>query len=178
MKLVKWSIAIGFFICWSMFLFLLGEWTEDEKQKEIRKEIASSSEQAGYTAGSKEGYFKGYSEGIAGIIEFGKTPLYIGYYEGNSMVQKGLDNIHQHYFYYKEECNVGDFCGFTCEKCKNENGDTAYLKEVTKKKDGCFWFEGNKYDWQENGEWYESRDSRSYGWVCEGEYTDMQRVVR
>jgi hypothetical protein len=124
------------------------------------------------------GHESGYEEGLTGILEYGEHPLYVGLYAGTSMAQKGFDGEHNKYFYYKEECNEGDVCVFTCDKCKTENGDKSFIKEVIAKKDGCFWFEGNQDFWQEDGEVKQSHDSRSFGWVCEGEYTDMQRVVR
>ncbi len=59
---------------------------------------------------------------------------------------------------------VGDVIAFECtfDKC---NG--AYVKKIIKKDGECYWVEGRKDVWEENGSRRQSMDSRTtYGWLC------------
>lgn len=59
---------------------------------------------------------------------------------------------------------VGDVIAFECtdEKC-----DGAYIKKITKKEGDCYWVEGRKDVWLENGDRRQSMDSRTtYDWLC------------
>lgn len=60
--------------------------------------------------------------------------------------------------------NVRDIIAFECSHEKCEGG---YIKELTGKKDGCFFVEGRKDIWDEGGSKRQSMDSRTtYGWLC------------
>lgn len=59
---------------------------------------------------------------------------------------------------------VGDVIAFECthEKC-----DGAYIKKITKKEDNCYWVEGRRDVWEENGNRRQSMDSKTtYDWLC------------
>ena len=65
--------------------------------------------------------------------------------------------------------NIGDAIAFECthDKC-----DGAYIKMITKKDDGCYWVEGRKDQWLQDGKKRQSMDSRTtYGWLCDEEIT-------
>jgi hypothetical protein len=64
---------------------------------------------------------------------------------------------------------VGDVIAFECghEKC-----DGAYVKKITQKDGACYWVEGRKDVWMENGSKRQSMDSRTtFGWLCDDDIT-------
>ena len=84
--------------------------------------------------------------------------------DGNSMATLGFPHESYVNVVPASDLNVGDVIAFTCthEKC-----DGAYIKKITKKQGACYWVEGRKDKWSENGQKKQSMDSRTtYGWLC------------
>jgi len=114
---------------------------------------------------------------------------------GGSMTDYGIPGDADHdimqKLYYNQECKVGDNCAFKCYKKEClENTDhlaavgydqksdhIGEIKHLVKQDGDCYWFEGNKNHWQENGQWYTSSDSRKYGWLC-GDDLKIDGVVK
>jgi hypothetical protein len=92
---------------------------------------------------------------------YGYVPFY-----GKSMEQYGFNDGQSYKIYYKRQCIAGNICAFKClvDKCIGQpDGVVDYNKLLVSINDNCYWFEGNKNSWTEDGLEYESFDSRSYG---------------
>ncbi|PID52189.1 MAG: hypothetical protein CR972_02795 [Candidatus Moraniibacteriota bacterium] len=84
--------------------------------------------------------------------------------DGNSMATLGFPHESFVNVVPASDFHVGDVIAFTCthEKC-----DGAYIKRITRKQGSCYWVEGRRDKWKEDGRTLQSMDSRtSYGWLC------------
>lgn len=84
--------------------------------------------------------------------------------DGHSMEHLGFDDESFVDVIPVSDFNVGDIIAFECSR---QECDGAYIKEIAGKKDSCFWLEGRRDIWEEDGKRKESMDSRTtYGWLC------------
>jgi hypothetical protein len=84
--------------------------------------------------------------------------------DGNSMASLGFPHNTHVDVVPASDFNIGDVIAFTCthEKC-----DGAYIKKIVRKQGACYWVEGRKDKWNEDGQKKQSMDSRTtYGWLC------------
>lgn len=101
-----------------------------------------------------------YSEGV--VYEHAKSRTY--QIEGHSMAHLGFDHESYVSVVPASGFKVGDVIAFECSHSKC---DGAYIKKITRKNGACYWVEGRKDYWYEDGKKKESMDSRTtYGWLC------------
>ena len=87
--------------------------------------------------------------------------------DGNSMKHLGFENESFVDVVSVEEPAIGDIVAF---ECFDDVCDGGYIKELTQKQGTCYWFEGRKDIWEEDGQKKQSMDSRTtYGWLCDEE---------
>ncbi len=87
--------------------------------------------------------------------------------EGNSMKHLGFQDGMFVEVVPVSYVKVGDVVAF---RCFDETCDGNYIKELTKQKGACYWFEGRKDIWKEDNLKKQSLDSRTtYGWLCDNE---------
>ena len=87
--------------------------------------------------------------------------------DGNSMKHLGFEDGSFVEVVPVTRLELGDIVAF---KCLHDLCDGTYIKELTKQKGSCYWFEGRKDIWKEDNLKKQSMDSRtSYGWLCNEE---------
>ncbi len=87
--------------------------------------------------------------------------------DGNSMKHLGFQDGMLVEVVPVSKVKIGDTIAFTC---LDESCDGDYIKELTKQKGTCYWFEGRKDIWKEDNLKKQSMDSRTtYGWLCDDE---------
>jgi hypothetical protein len=104
-----------------------------------------------------------YSE--TSTIDLAKARTY--QIDGNSMRHLGFENESFVDVVLVDEPAIGDVVAF---ECFDEVCEGGYIKELTQKQGTCYWFEGRKDIWEEDGQKKQSMDSRTtYGWLCDEE---------
>lgn len=84
--------------------------------------------------------------------------------DGNSMKPLGFQDESYVNVVPASDFNVGDVIAFECAHAQC-NG--AYIKKIARKNGTCYWVEGRKDIWIEDGQKKQSMDSRTtYGWLC------------
>jgi hypothetical protein len=86
--------------------------------------------------------------------------------DGHSMEHLGFDDGKLVDVLPASDFNVGDVIAFECNRVEC---DGAYIKEIAgKMNNSCYWVEGRKDIWKEDGKRKQSLDSRTtYGWLCD-----------
>ena len=90
---------------------------------------------------------------------------------GNSMSTFGYPDGKTFTLYKSKDCNVGDICVFTCTSDKCElAGISRFIKVLKFINNGCYFFEGRRGPWIEDGLSRSSWDSNIYGCLTSDEF--------
>lgn len=99
------------------------------------------------------------------VYDFAHSARYL--VDGRSMESYGFTDGMRVSVVPASDFRVGDVIAFTCTR---DVCDGAYIKKITQKNGSCYWVEGRKDVWKENGKRKKSMDSRTtYGWLCDDE---------
>ena len=90
--------------------------------------------------------------------------------DGNSMSEAGYHDGAKINVCDKSP-EIGDIVVFECKSWKCGFPGRLEFKYLRAVKGDCWWLEGNKNSWEENGEIVESLDSHIYGWLCGDEFS-------